>query len=84
MQTRLTDDQIISVVQAHKEGRLIQFRNEDFPDWQDCSVKPGWNFAQIEYRIAPPKPKELWLQNIGDGLWQEKFEGLGVHFREIK
>jgi hypothetical protein len=27
--------------------------------------------------------KQLWLQECGDGLWQEKFEGLGRAFTEI-
>ena len=87
----MSDDQILEVVQAHKEGKKIQVLaiHSDL-GWQNCD-SPSWDFARTNYRVAPEprKPRELWLQECtradgtGNGLWQEKFEGLGTHFREV-
>ncbi len=66
----MTDDEIIAVVQAHKEGKQIQARVlESSPSycfgldgkWMMLNVGV-WDFANVEYRIAPEprKPRE-WL-----------------------
>lgn len=61
----MTDDEIIAVVQAHKEGKKIQFRSHSAPhldEWWDNET-PAWNFEICDYRVAPPKPRE-WLLHI--------------------
>jgi len=59
----MTDDEIISVVQAHKEGKKIQFQTRIGTIWRDCEVsfkEPSWNFNLYRYRVAPEprKPRE--------------------------
>lgn len=51
--------EMIAVIQAHKEGKKIEWRaaggNER--DWTD-EWPPAWNFAFFVYRIKPSKPRE--------------------------
>jgi hypothetical protein len=59
----MTRDEMITVLQADKDGKVIQCRhlyNDD--EWAD-SLIPCWNFGNFEYRIKPeqPKPREWWL-----------------------
>ena len=75
----MTDAEIIEVVTAHKEGKQIECVSKATPDlWVTCH--PHWNFDKFNYRVKPNPYTHLWLQDIGDGLWQEKFWGLGRHF----
>lgn len=55
----MTHDEMITVIQAHKEGKIIQCKNALLPDWTDCD--PAWNFYATEYRVKPteePTPQE--------------------------
>lgn len=55
----MTDDQIIEVVRAHRDGKIIQWCNADKSDWADyqicCFKDSGLNFDFIhyDYRIKP-------------------------------
>ncbi len=73
----MTDDEIIAVVQAHKEGKTIQCRylSDDavFGRWH-CGI---WQFDAFEYRVAPEprKPRE-WIVLVRDGNIYSRFEGI--------
>jgi hypothetical protein len=59
----MTHDEMIEVIQAHKDGKVIQFkRNCGVCDWTSLAkVKsPHWNFSAVKYRVKP-EPKEYWL-----------------------
>jgi hypothetical protein len=59
--SKMTDDEIVAVVQAHKEGKQIQLRCSNIPEWTNVvRNEPRWNFEFIEYRVAPEprKPRE--------------------------
>ncbi len=61
----MTDDEIIAVVQAHKEGKAIQTRSHFHPleGWQTCN--PIWDFYQNEYRVAPePRKSREWHVHV--------------------
>ncbi len=62
----MTDDEIIAVLQARKEGKIIQTRSHFHPleGWQDCT--PVWDFYQNDYRVKPElgKPREWWITPI--------------------
>src|SRR5436190_20474355 len=54
----MTDDEIIAVVQAHKDGKQIQrcgkaphYMVHKWNEWKDSN--PNWNFADFDYRTAP-------------------------------
>ncbi len=66
----MTDDEIIAVVQARKDGKRIQSRaSEEYygrkfneEEWGD-SDPAAWDFYHQDYRVAPEprKPREWWL-----------------------
>ncbi len=50
----MTDDQILEVVQAHKEGKAIQGRWHGESQWWPLSKSGAWaRFHQCDYRVAP-------------------------------
>ncbi len=81
----MTDDEIIAVVQAHKEGKKIEYCSNQFRVWFPLTCSREWGrFDSRCYRVAPKQePKELWLQDCGGGMWQEKFTGWGRHFQAV-
>ena len=57
----MSDDEIIAVVQAHKEGKKIEHLDDSYgyESWRWCN-NPTWNFGTSKYRVAPEprKPRE--------------------------
>lgn len=65
----MTHDEMIAVIQAHKDGKQVQHRRKlGRPEnqWGDSLVGPGWNFAEYDYRVKP-EPREWWLLEFPDG-----------------
>jgi hypothetical protein len=62
----MTHDEIIQVVQAHKDGKVIQYRRMAQDGWVLAST-PTWNFSELDYRVKP-MPKEYWLVPHADKL----------------
>lgn len=50
----MTLDEMLSVIQAYKDGEKIQYRKHCVGEWNDCD-KPSWNFGISEYRVKPKK-----------------------------
>lgn len=93
----MTDDEIIAVVQAHKDGKTIRSEargcgggwTETFPEGKAIS----WNFHYYDYYIVPEprKPREWMIvldQNLGDGGYvcrpsQNRSAGEKVRVREV-
>ena len=80
----MTDDEIIAVVQAHKEGKKIQgrvlrtsqwYQNGIDDKWVDLSIGVDWNFKDTEYRVAPEprKPREWSVHVVTDGAMITSF-----------
>jgi hypothetical protein len=65
-----TNDHILEVVQAHKDGKKIYRMSDLHPEWVDCTENPEWNFVYYSYRVAPerPKPRE-WRLYEYNGKW---------------
>jgi len=58
----MTLDEMIEVMQAFKEGGLIECRRNPHSSetvWEFVKT-PIWNFFQFDYRVKP-KPKDYWL-----------------------
>lgn len=59
----MNHDEMIAVIQAHKEGKTLQFQiRRDNPNireaWIDLFIDSiSWNFERFEYRIKPEPPK---------------------------
>ncbi len=87
----MTDDEIIAVVQAHKEGKRIEVSGPNGGNWSVTS-KPQWDFQNLDYRVAPEprKPREIRLVYKGSGTWREWMHEDGpcieksVLFREVE
>jgi hypothetical protein len=79
----MTDEQIIEVVTARKEGKNIQFRSFESKHlgWLR-NDNPQWDFTAFEYRVIPEssKPREWVIAEITDG----KDQYFGVKFPELK
>lgn len=62
----MTHDEMIAVIQAHKEGKQIEYRTIN-PESPWVYVKnPKWDFPQIEYRVKP-EPRTFWLVSTPAG-----------------
>lgn len=51
----MTDEEIIAVVTAHKEGKMIEYcyKAEGNGIWSNCPLSICWNFGVFNYRIKP-------------------------------
>lgn len=71
----MTDDEIIAVVQAHKEGKQIQAvgvcEGDRDINWRDVHLF-YWDFQHYNYRVKPEprKPREWWAEVYPDGSGQ--------------
>jgi hypothetical protein len=55
----MTHDEMITVIQAHRDGKTVQVRTKDtsgvpLSDWKDLVGPPTWSFDMTEYRVKPP------------------------------
>ncbi|MEY2500556.1 MAG: hypothetical protein QOI07_890 [Verrucomicrobiota bacterium] len=61
----MTHDEMIAVIQAHKDGKIIQaLPGSSRGPWVDVvGNAPSWSFDAVDYRIKPepPKPREWWV-----------------------
>ena len=60
-----THDEMIAVIQAHKDGKRVQWRNRgsEQNEWRDATP-PTFSFGELEYRVkpeSPEPPREFWL-----------------------
>jgi len=63
MKARNTIDEMLAVVQAHKEGKKLQFWSQVFGDqrpgrWEDVLAEPVFAFNDTVYRVKP-SPKRI-------------------------
>ena len=63
----MTHDEMIAVIQHHKNGGDVEciIKNEPNDRWSSV-INPSWNFADCDYR-AKPKPMAIYaaLYNCG-------------------
>jgi hypothetical protein len=67
----MTHDEMIYVLQAHKEGERIQRQNKNSElgeleeEWIDI-LTPTWDFRNYNFRVRR-KPRKWWLNVYRDG-----------------
>lgn len=61
----MTHDEMIAVIQAHRNGKTIQTRLNSDCQWTDA-WNPMWNFFSNDYRIKP-EPREFNITEYSDG-----------------
>lgn len=50
----MTNKEMIEVINAHIEGKQIQFWDEGSQEWLDCvDNEPCWEFGSYDYRAKP-------------------------------
>ena len=59
----MTHDEMIAVIQAHKEGKEVEWRPTGAERWRLAT--PLWDFDTCEYRIKP-EPKTIWVNEYDD------------------
>jgi hypothetical protein len=92
----VTHDQIIAVVQAHKEGKQIEYTYK-YPAaaagvWLSMQSPQFFNFADCVYRVKP-EPREWWIYEDGSDCppraypTEQVFTIMapikGIHVREV-
>ena len=63
-----TTQEMIQVMQHYVNGGKVEHRVTDMEDWES-TPNPGWNWHEIEYRIAVPKTKKVKLLAWFDGTY---------------
>ena len=54
----MTHDEMIAVIQHHKDGGEVEFYNDKF--WNKVDGIPSWDFRTYMYRpYIEPKPKQV-------------------------
>lgn len=48
----MTIDEMITVLQAYKEGKTIQFKPRNQKEWTTLNAEPIWLFPFCDYRVA--------------------------------
>ena len=65
----MTHDEMIAVIQAHKEGKTIESRARGIggAKWVTLNEEPSWQFSEYDYRIKPELFKHTEIFNA----WQQ-------------
>jgi hypothetical protein len=79
----MTHDEMIEVIEAHRDGYEIQVRPVDSTyEWEKC-IDPSWNFSVSEYRTKPREPRErFFLDHGGDRLYPIRTESVSKAYRD--
>lgn len=77
----MTHDEMITVLQAYKEGQRIEFKKRGRKDhnWCLCSI-PTFDFARYDYRVAVVPDKVPWEHIHDDFDWYARDEDGGIMF----
>lgn len=50
----MTHDEMIALIEAHRDGKTIQYRLSPKAEWRDRHLKSlDFDFSDVEYRIKP-------------------------------
>ena len=62
----MTHDEMIEVIQAHRDGKKIEWRlkNEEDSPWSNSPFGISWDFHDFDYRIKQ-EPREWWISVRG-------------------
>ena len=63
----MTLDEMFAVLQAAKEGKMIQRQHKAFLDWCDIA-EPDWDFVHFNFRVKP-EPRTIWMNEYSHGSY---------------
>lgn len=74
----MTHDEMIAVITAHKDGKIIQFRWKGSitpaAKWKDVvGNKPAWQFEYNDYRVKPREPRVVYalVNKLSHGVYYQ-------------
>lgn len=63
----MTDDEIIAVVTAHRDGKTVQCRLRGGHSEIWVNKNTEWDFSTKDYRVKP-EPREWWAVPYDEGI----------------
>jgi hypothetical protein len=57
----MTHDEMIAVIQHHKNGGKVEYKDHGAETWIKLLTEPLWNFARHDYR-AQPEPMVIFAE----------------------
>lgn len=79
----MTHDEMIEVIEAHKNGANIIHSIKGRGNWRH-DPSPAWDFYQYEYKVQL-KPREWWIATKTGEVYETKPAGIdAVLVREVK
>lgn len=83
MSQRMTIDEMIAVLEAAKEGKIIEFQDINDPgEWFEEAMRPSWDFYRLRFRVKP-ELMERWIVIMGDGgIFHFKVKERAIAFHE--
>ena len=78
----MTHDQMIALIEAHRDGQTIQYRLSPKAEWRDRHLKSlDFDFSDVEYRI---KPEPLTLDQCwSKAVFIESADGMLKEFLKL-
>lgn len=76
-----TLDNMIAVLQAHKEGKQIQMRGQHLKEWRDAKVL-NYNWTLYDYRVKP-EAREFWVNVYPNQAPARQFSGKTIHVKGV-
>jgi hypothetical protein len=64
----MTHEEMIAVIQAHKEKKQIELRIKNFSNEWIPTTDPTWDFNKCDFRIKPEQ-KQYWAKPEDVPLW---------------
>lgn len=78
----MTHEEMIALIEAHRDGKTIQYRLSPKAEWRDRHLKSlDFDFSDVEYRI---KPEPLTLDQCwSKAVFTESPDGTLVRFLKL-
>ena len=69
----MTNQDVIDVVHAFIDGKIIQSRLKYVTDQWETVLNPSWDFSMLEYRV---KPAKWWIEFSSQGIPTGNWTGI--------
>jgi hypothetical protein len=77
----MTHDEMIAVIQHHKNGGVLQFKPKPQTEWYSCA-EPNFDFSRFDYR-AKPEPMVIHAAVKGDSIYSIAYSSKEEAMRDI-
>lgn len=70
----MTHDEMIAVIQAHKDGKEIEWTRKGSTVWKRIPYQPSWDFCAGDYRVKPEPMVRYIIVGVTGNNWSGSFE----------